>query len=189
MHSDKKNCCLFLIIISESLDLILDQDFYYEITYGSHSDINKIAKVGILFFAVWGTILYFITVISLCVDYCCNEEEENPCTSYFLLLSTCTEDSPQIALAIIVAGSTSHLISKVQIAKAVYGVIEPLIRSISICKERGDNRKMRRDSDVECAKFFDMCISFMLCLSALGLFLRVWFFFVINASICKHYNE
>ena len=135
MYSDKKNCCLIFIIISESLDLILDWDFYYELTHVSYSDINKIAKDGILFFAVWGTIQYFITVVSLCFDCCGDEDEENPCTSYLSLLSTCTEDSRQIALAIFVAGSTSHLISKVQIVKAVHGVIEPPIRSILICKE------------------------------------------------------
>ena len=174
MNSDKKNCCLILIMISESIDLILDWDFYYEISHGSHSDINNILKDVILVVAVWGTILYLITVISLCIDCCGDEDEENSCTTYLSLLSTCTEDLPQIVLAIIVAGSTTHLISKVQIAKAVYGIIEPLIRSISICRERGDNRNMRRDSGVECAKFFDMCISFMMCLSALGLFLRVW---------------
>ena len=100
MPSDKKNCYLFLIMISESIDLILDGDFYYEISHGSHSD--------------------FITVISLCVYCCGDEDEENSCTTYISLLSTCTEDLPQKALAIIVAGSTSHLISKVQIAKKLY---------------------------------------------------------------------
>ena len=141
MNSDKKNCCLILIMISESIDLILDWDFYYEISHGSHSDINNIVTDVILVVAVWGTILYFITVISLCVDCCGDEDEENSCTTYLSLLSTFSEDLPQTALAIIVAGSTSHLISKVQIAKAVYGVIEPLICSISICKERGKTER------------------------------------------------
>ena len=119
MNSDKKNC-LFLIMISESIDVILDWDFYYEISHDSHSDIDNIVKDFILVFAVWGTILYFITVISLCVYCCGDEDEENSCTTYISLLSTCTEDLPQKALAIIVAGSTSHLISKVQIAKKLY---------------------------------------------------------------------
>ena len=173
MHSDRKNCCLFFIIISKSLDLILDWDFYYEIPYSSHTDINKIAKDVILCFAVWGTILYIITFISLCIDIRGNKNEENPCTTYLPLLSTCTEDLPQLVLAIIVAGSSSHLISKVQIAKAAYGIIEHLIRFILIFIEIG-NRKKYRNSDVDVAKFFDMCISFILCLFALGLFLRVW---------------
>lgn len=82
-----------------------------------------------------------------------------------------TEDLPQIVLAISVARNVKKLISWVQIAKAVYGVIdEPLLR---LKKNGNDVDRSRRSFRAtfpcyECLKFLDASSCILL-----------WFFSVI----------
>lgn len=162
MRSDDTNCFLLFMIVSETIDLFLDWDFFYEINKSSE---NVDERHWILGFAIWGTILYIFTFVSLCCDLCNDEDKENPCSPWLSLLSTVTEDFPQIILAIAVAGHTTRLISWVQIAKAVYGIFEPYVRATKLIAERENNKKTFNTAshDYECQKFFDMIFCFGLC--------------------------
>lgn len=77
------------MIVSETINLILDWDFVYEINKSSE-DKDESSKQMILGFAIWGTFIYFLTFISLCCDLCNDEDEENPCSPWLSLLSTVT---------------------------------------------------------------------------------------------------
>lgn len=171
MRNEDTNCWIFFMIVSETIDLILDWDFVYEINKSSEN-VDEISKQLIRWFAIWGTILYFLTVVSLCCDLCNDEDKENPCSPSLSLLSTVTEDFPQIILAIVVARHTTHLISLVQIAKAVYGLIEPFIRAVKISAERENSKKKfsTESHDYECQKFFDMIFCILLCVCSFALF-------------------
>lgn len=174
MRSDDKNCFVLFMIVSETIDFFLDWDFVYEINKSSQ---NVDERLWILGFAIWGTILYFSTFVSLCYDLCNDEDKENECSPCLSLLSTVTEDFPQIILAIAVAGHTTHLISWVQIAKAVYGFIEPLIRAANLSTERENSKKTFNTAshDYECQKFLDMIFCFVLCLCSALLFIILLF--------------
>lgn len=169
MRSDDTNCYVLLMIVSETIDLFLDWDFLYEINKSSE---NVDERHWVLGFAIWGTILYVFTFVSLCCDLCNDEDEENPCSPSLSLLSTVTEDFPQIILAIVVARHTAHLISLVQIAKAAYGFIEPLIRAVKISAEREKSKKKfsTESHNYECQKFFDMIFCILLCVCSVALF-------------------
>lgn len=170
MRSDDTNCYVLLMIVSETIDLFLDWDFFYEINKSSE---NVDERHWVLGFAIWGTILYVFTFVSLCCDLCNDVDKENPCSPSLSLLSTVTEDFPQIILAIAVAGHTTHLISWVQIAKAVYGFIEPFIRATKLSTEREKSKKTFNTAshDNECEKFFDMIFCIVLCVFSVALFI------------------
>lgn len=174
MRSKDTDFCVFLMIVSETIDLFLDWDFFYEINKTSQNlDETQWIKV----FAIWGTILYAFTLVSLCYDLCNDEDTENPCSPWLSLLSTVTEDFPQIILAIAVAGHTTHLISWVQIAKAVYGIFEPYIRAIKLIDESENNKKTFNTAshDYECPKSIDMFFCFVLCVCSVLLFIILFF--------------
>lgn len=111
-----------------------------------------------------------MTLISLCSDYCDDDDEENPCLTFLSCLSTMTEDLPQIVLAISVARKAKKLISWVQIAKAVYGVIEPFLQLKKIGSDVDRRRRSFRATFpcYKCLKFLDASSCILL-----------WFFSVI----------
>lgn len=112
-------------IISESMDLILDWGFIHKMNHITDPHVEQSSNHHILGFAMWGTMLYVLTIISLLRNSRNGVDDEHPC---FFLLSTVTEDLPQTLFAINVAFSMKHLISGIQILKAIYGFIEPIIR-------------------------------------------------------------
>lgn len=171
MRNGDTNCFVFLMIVSETIDLFLDWDFLYEINKSSEN-VNESARQWILGFAIWGTFLYLLTFFSLCCDLCSDEDEENPCSPSLSLLSAVTEDFPQIILAIFVASHSTHLISWVQIAKATYGFVEPLIRADRLYREREKSKKTfsTGSHDYKCQKFCDMIFCSMLCVCSVALF-------------------
>lgn len=83
--------------------------------------------------------LYVITIIFLFCDSHNDDDEEHPYMVSLSLLSSVTEDLPQTVLAINVVRHMTHLISGIQILKAMYGVKEPVIRTKKNIKrpERG----------------------------------------------------
>jgi hypothetical protein len=143
---------MFLFAMAlEIADLALDWDFFDEI-----KDVDLIAdeiRYCILGFAILGTVLFLGTVLNKCVTICDDgyEEEEDRCGAVLSLLSTVFEDLPQIILALIVAFNTTDLLSPVQIAKAVYGIIEPIIQIALNGREYSKLRKNIWD-DNTCAK-------------------------------------
>lgn len=174
MRSEKETCFLLFMMVSETVDLILDWDFAYEIAQSSDPNVQS-TKNWILGFAIWGTFLYLTTIVFLCCDLFDSDDEEHPCMASLSLLSTVTEDMPQIVLAITVARHTTHLISLVQILKAVYGIIEPLVRAIKLSCDRKHSKKTFRSPshDNECQKCFDMICSSILCVCSFALFFMV----------------
>lgn len=129
MHNEKDTRYFWFIIESETLDLILDWTFSYQINHHNDPHVEQSIKNRILRFAIWGTMLYILTIISLfCDSHNDDDDEECSCIVSFSLLSTVTEDLPQIVLAINVAHHMTHLISGIQILKAMYGVIKPIVR-------------------------------------------------------------
>lgn len=174
MRSEKETCFLLFMMVSETVDLMLDWDFAYEIAQSTDPNVQS-TNHWILGFAIWETVLYILTIVFLCCDLCNGDDEEHPCSASLSLLSTVTEDMPQIVLAIIVASHTTHLISVVQILKAVYGIIEPLVRTIKLSCDRKHSKKTFKNPshDNECQKFLDMLCSSILCVCSFALFLMV----------------
>lgn len=141
MHSDDTNCFVLFMIVSETIDLFLDWDFFNEINKSSQHVDERHWNLG---FAIWGTTLYVFTFVSLCCDLCNDEDKENPCSPWLSLLSTLTEDFPPIILAIVVAGHTTRLISWVQIANAFYGSFEPLTLAATFSIEKKKEKRARK---------------------------------------------
>ena len=123
---------LFLLTLGlELADLVLDWDFYYEV---HKTDVVKNnIKWSILAFAILGTILFLSTVVTKFVGICNSddddqEEENGTCAVTLSWMTLLFEDLPQIILALIVAFQTKDLLAPVQIVKAVYGILEPIIQ-------------------------------------------------------------
>lgn len=176
MPREDKTCTVFLVFLSETIDLFLDLDFISEIDESSQN-VDESTKQWILGVSRWGIFLYIMTLFSLCFTCCNDDDEENPCATFLSCLSTMTEDFPQIVLAIVVAWRTTHLISWVQIAKAIYGVTEPFLRFINISDDIDRSRQSFRTSFpcYECLTFFDMCFCCVLCAcSVFLLIILVW---------------
>ena len=133
----------------------------------SHWCIGKYHKLDLRICSI-----FICTFLCLIVDCCSDEEHENSCTSVLSLLSTVSEDLPQISLAIYVAWNTSHVISWVQIGKALYGIIEPCIRAGNIFTEI-DKKVYNRNSDIECMKKCEMLLCYLLCLCGVILFFSI----------------
>lgn len=172
MRTADDNSWIFFMIISETVDMIMDWTFYAKLQQGSPTGVSEITINWIYGFAVWGTIIYICTILSLFVDCCSDEEHENSCTSALSFLSTVSEDLPQTFCAIIVAWRTSHVISWVQIVKALYGIIEPLIRARNIFTEI-EKKVYGRNSVTERIKGFDMACSVLLCVGGAILFVII----------------
>ena len=125
---------IFLFILTlglELADLVLDWDFYYEV---HKTDVvgNNI-KWSILAFAILGTILFLSTLVTKFCGICNSddddqEEENGTCAVTLSWMTLLFEDLPQIILALIVAFQTKDLLAPVQIAKAGYGILEPIIQ-------------------------------------------------------------
>lgn len=124
--------------------------------------MDESTKQSIIIFAFWGTFLYFLTLCFVCG----NNDDENART--LSLLSTITEDFPQIILAIVLA---THLISFVQIAKAVFGILDPLIRGVNLFNDRKKSKKSFRklSHDYDKITFCDMISCCVLCLCSIYL--------------------
>lgn len=54
MRSEKETCFLLFMMVSETVDLILDWDFAYEIAQSTDPNVQS-TKYWILGFAIWGT--------------------------------------------------------------------------------------------------------------------------------------
>lgn len=157
-------------IISESIDLILDLGFIHKMNHITDPHVEQSSK-HILGFAMCGTMLYVLTIISLLRNSRNDVDEEHPCLS---LLSTVTEDLPRTLLAINVAINMKHFISGIQIIKAIYGSIEPIIRIIKIVYD-GMNEKntTHQNTCTKCLKWWDVAFSVILCLCSIGLIMSV----------------
>lgn len=156
MCNDKNNLHVF---ISKTIDLLLDWYFIHEIN-NCPKHVDESTKQYIIILAIWGTSL------ALCRFVCGNNDDENACK--LSLLSTITKDFPQIILAIV---SATHLISFVQIAKAVYGIIEPFKRAVNLFNDREKSKKSfrKKSHDYDTITFLDMTSCCVLCLCSIYL--------------------
>lgn len=150
--------CLSYVFFSETIDLMLDLEFISEIDKSSEN-VDESTKQWILGVSRWGIFLYIMTLVSFCLTCCNDDDKENPCLTFLSCLATMTEDFPQIVLAISVAHHTTctQLISFVQIAKAVNGVIDPFLRFNNISNDIDRRRQSFKTSFpcYECLKFYD----------------------------------
>lgn len=162
---------ILIMIFSETVDLIMDWTFYAKLQQESLTGVSENTINWIYGIAVWATVIYICTLLSLVVDCFSDEEHENCCTSALSLLSTVSEDLPQTVCAIMVSWSTSHLISRVQIVKALYGIIEPCLRARNI-STKIEKRVYGRNSVVELMKVCDMACS-VLCVGGAILFVII----------------
>lgn len=167
-----------LTLLLEIADLILDWDFYVEV---SKTDlIGDKVRYSILGFAIFGSILFLFTIITKFIGICDSDdddqdEENGTCAVTLSLMSTLLEDLPQIILALIVAFNTKELISPVQIVKAVYGIGEPIIQLILYACQY---RRMKKNfwNSNECGmscKIFEMILSCILIICSIILLIKL----------------
>lgn len=173
MHNEKDTRHFWFIIVSETLDLILDWTFTYQIDYHNDPHVEQSTKNRILGFAIWGTMLYVLTIIFLFCDSQNDDDEECSCIVFFSLLSTVTEDLLQIVLAINVAHHMTHLISGIQILKAMYGVNKPIVRITKISNDMNEKNMTNKHACTKYQKLFDGVFSLILCLCSCVLFILV----------------
>ena len=128
--SPKRFILITLLLLIELVDLGLDWDFYIEVN-STEQEIQHKTELRnlILAFAVVGSITFIFGLISLRYDATKNYKHLTFSTA-LSMISTWLEDVPQIVLAVIVAVSSSKLISKVQIAKAGIAIGEALVHII-----------------------------------------------------------
>lgn len=174
------DCCkvfrfLFTLAL-ELIDLVLDWEFYYEIS--KTNEVNYKVQTSILAFAVVGSVLFILIVVNKISLFCCNEygndEEENAFSVGLSILSTVVEDLPQIVLAIIVAWTTKELVSPVQIAKAVYAIVEPFIQIVLNAVEiRNMKKKYKQNNGRKICKVIEIIISIILMLCSITLLINL----------------
>ena len=173
MRTEYNDCLIIAMMLSETFDCCMDWRFYFKLYQENPSGVPETTIQSIYIFAVWGTFLYICTFLSFLFDLCSNKNRENICTTILSCLSSTTEDFPQIIFAIVVATKTSQIITPVQHFKALYGIIEPFIRSRNIYIERMLNKTHYQNRETEFMKFWDMIFSFFTCLCCVGLLLRI----------------
>ena len=126
----KRFVLITLLLGIELVDLGLDWDFYAEVESTEQEFQHKTElRYAILAFAIVGSITFFFGLTRLYDDATENYEHLTFLTA-LSMISTWLEDVPQIVLAVIVAVSSSELISKVQIAKAGIAIGEALVHII-----------------------------------------------------------
>lgn len=174
---DCRKAFWFLFTLAlELIDLVLDWEFYYEIS--KTDEVNYEVQISILAFAIIGSVLFVLTVANKIKLFCCNkyadEEEENACSDGLSILSTVIEDFPQIALATYVAFKTKELVSLVQVVKAGYAILEPLIQiiinAVEIHKMR---KKYKQNKRRKFCKVIEIVISIVLMLGSIFLLVNL----------------
>ncbi|XP_062615576.1 uncharacterized protein LOC134277278 [Saccostrea cucullata] len=127
----------------EVVDLGLDWDFYIELQHTDQQSIIQAVKLqwAILGFAIFGTVMFFSTLIVFCIKIYKKRKQENLSKSYedvknaisvFSFICTWFEDLPQIVLAVIVAVKSTDLIAYIQLVKAWYALAEGSLIAIII---------------------------------------------------------
>ena len=171
------SCCktfLFLYTIAaEIADLVLDWEFYYEIT--KNAVVQDWIEYGILSFAIIGSIFFVLIIIDKIDKFCCREpyeEEDDACAVGLSLASSICEDLPQLFFAITVALTVEELLSPVQIAKAVYAIVEPFVKIVlngfEIHKMKNDKHQQKirhkhcKIVEIVLSTFTIICSSFLL---------------------------
>lgn len=145
-----------LHLVSETMDLILNWTFTYQINHNIDPHLEQSNKHHILGFTIWETMLYVLTIISLFCDSHNDFDAEHSCMASFSLMSTVTEDLPQTFLAINVARRLTHLISCIDILKAMNGVIEPIIRITNISKDMIEKNITNIHACTKCLNWFNI---------------------------------
>ena len=140
--SPKRFILITFLLVIEFVDLCLDWDFYTEVNSTEQNIPHKtVLRHAILAFAVFASITFLLGLISLHYDATENYEHLTFSTA-LSMISTWIEDVPQIVLAVIIAVSSSELISKVQYAKAGYAIVEASVHiAISIWQLRFRDNK------------------------------------------------
>ena len=125
-----KSFVLITLLGIELVDLVLDWNFYFEVDAIEQDIPHKTElRYAILAVAVVGVITFFFGSISLHYD-ARKDYKHLTCSTALSMISTWLEDVPQIVLAVMVAVSSSELISKVQYVKAGYAIGEALVHII-----------------------------------------------------------
>lgn len=160
MHNEKGTRYIWFIIVSETMDLILNWTFTYQINHNIDPHLEQSNKHHTLGFTFWETMLYVLTIISLFCGSHNDFDAEHSCMASFSLLSTVTEDLPQTFLAINVARRLTHLISGIDKLKAINGVIEPIIRITNISKDMIEKNITNIHACTKCLKWFNIWCGF-----------------------------
>uniref|UniRef100_A0A8W8JCU7 Uncharacterized protein n=1 Tax=Magallana gigas TaxID=29159 RepID=A0A8W8JCU7_MAGGI len=167
----------FLFILTlEFGDLVLDWEFFYEIS--KTDEVNYELQTSILAFAVVGSVLFILIVANKIYLFCCNEygnhEEENAYSFGLSILSTFIEDLPQIVLAIFVALTTKELVSPVQIAKSVYAIVEPCIQIVmNVVEIRNMKKQYKQNKGRIICKVIEIIISVIIVLCSITLLINL----------------
>lgn len=174
------DCCkvfrfLFTLAL-ELIDLVLDWEFYYEIS--KSDEVNYEVQSFIFAFAFVGSFLFLLIVANKVELFCCNEngdeEEENACSVGLSLLSTIIEDIPQIVLATVVALTTKELVSPVQIAKAGYAILEPFIQVVMNAVEIKEiNKHYKPNNGRKNCKIVEIFLSIILMICSITLLINL----------------
>jgi hypothetical protein len=126
----------------EVVDLGLDWDFYIEVDNSDQESIIRAKKMkwAILGFAIFGTMMFLATFITLIVRACMKKKEGNisetlnqrakDALTVLSFICVWFEDLPQISLAVAVAVKSTELISDIQLVKAWYSLAEAAIQAI-----------------------------------------------------------
>lgn len=132
---------IILRFVLEVVDLGLDWDFYKEVADSDQESIIRAEKVKwtIFGFAVFGTVMFLITVIVFSLKIYTKRRKGKVSEEFYekvnnvLSVLSCAciwlEDLPQIVLAVVVAVKSTELISDVQLVKAWYALAEAIIES------------------------------------------------------------
>lgn len=160
MHNEKGTRYIWFILVSETMDLILNWTFTYQINHNIDPHLEQSNKHHTLGFTFWETMLYVLTIISLFCGSHNDFDAEHSCMASFSLLSTVTEDLPQTFLAINVARRLTHLISGIDKLKAINGVIEPIIRITNISKDMIEKNITNIHACTKCLNWFNIWCGF-----------------------------
>lgn len=157
--SPKRFILITFLLVIELVDLGLDWDFYIEVNLTEQDIQHKTElRYAILAVAIIGSITFVLGLVSLYYD-ATKDYKHLTFSTTLSMVSTWVEDVPQIVLAVIIAVSSSELISNVQIAKAGYAIFEALVHIIiSVWQLRfRDNSYSKKTSCLKRMIILDLC--------------------------------
>ena len=177
----KRAILITFLLAIELFDLGLDWEFFIEVNSTEQDIPHKTElKYAILAVAIIGCITFLLGLVSLYYD-ATKDYKHLTFTTSVSMISTWIEDVPQIVLAVIIAVSSSELISKVQIAKAGYAIGEALVHiiiSVWQLRVRDNYSYSRKTSCLKRMIILDLCGGVVILLCSVFLILELtydWF--------------
>lgn len=174
-------CFAIIMFVVETIKCCLDWKLTNNVMNTSEP-LNEIIKQCCWWLSLWGTLVYLLTLLSLCCDLKRDEDNENPCSPVLSLVSSITKDIPQVVFAVVVAIFTRKVSFGVQFLKFLLEFISHIIRFVQIrydFKQREETSRTA-SANYECLTVFEFIFFIIMFFFSCVQFLCFWFILLFN---------